>query len=266
MKKTAIYLGLAISAMILILAACSDKSANNAKTEGDYNDPAFLQAKSFADYYVDTTFSATQIAMGYRNFDGTGPLSVAGDSLNIVYNPDLCWWMIYISSDTTGFHLLVTDSVKFVDVLSACQQFPDSVTTDQIDYYAYMEVALDDTLSSFDISGYQRANISGFQTDQIVINGTSATQMGMTINLTTYDIAYSASVTDLTFLTADVVADTAVYPLSGGMEINMAMAVVSVQGGASYNWYLVITFGTTGYHAYAESGDNYWEWDEPYGG
>lgn len=247
----------------VVLLACS-KSTDNDRTEGDPNDQDFQMAQGLLEGLVDSTLSAAMAGAGYLNFDGSGPLRVTEDTAYVVFDEATCWWEVYISySDTTGFSYIFVDSVKFQDS-EGCQQFPDSNTTNEIEYRAYADVGI--IADSGSISAVLNENmlITGIQGDYVVINSSATGDMDMIYGQVSYAVDYSGTVVDLRFLRDDLVGGGQAYPLSGVMMIGMSVNTVGPNGSYSVSWTADITFYEDHYHVYAVSGDNYWEWDVYY--
>ncbi len=266
MKKGVKLLILLLLGTFVTFIACSDNSTDSDLTEGDPDDPDFIQAKGLADAYVDTLFSSFEMVFGYMSFDGSEPLSAVGDSLNINYDLETCWWEIYASyDDTTGFGFTFVDSVKFQDV-AGCQQFPDSTTTTQIEYRAYANIFASADSGSIDAVLIESMLMTGIQSDLVVINASGSADIGMDYGQISYDIDYDGTVTDLRFIRDDLIGDNEAYPLSGSMALAMNVDTTTPNGSASVSWTMDITFYEDYYHVRAESGDNYWEWDVYYTG
>jgi len=266
MKKKCFISFLAILLISVAFIACGD-NADTAKTEGDPNDVTYLQAKSTTEVYVDSLVETLDFAAGYMTFDGVSPLGATADSANVNYDPQTCWWEIYFSSDTLGSSLLFIDSVSFDDG-SGCQMFPDSTTTTEIEYRAYASFSI--TADSGSISFVARENVvlSGIQTAQIVIDGSNAAEMNLSMIIDTTEASffydYSGSAVSVTFNKADLQGELPAHPLSGTLNLSLAMEIAGTNGSANVNWTMIVSFLEDHYHVYAESGDNYWEWDVYY--
>ncbi len=117
MKKGFLLLSIVLIGALLVFAACSDNATDSDLTEGNPDDLNFVQAQGLAEAYVDTLFESFEMAFGYMTFEGDGPLNTVGDSLNINYDQETCWWQIYISSDISSdsidYSLIFIDSVRF---------------------------------------------------------------------------------------------------------------------------------------------------------
>jgi len=265
MKRNVLLLSVILVGAFLAFVACSDNSTDSNLTEGDPNDPNFIQAKSLAEAYVDTLFESFEMVFGYLSFDGSGPLSAVGDSFNINYDQETCWWEIYASFDSTGFSFVFVDSGRFYDG-RRCQMLPDSLTTTQIEYRAYLDLSAYADSGSLVVDAEEEALVTGIQSDQVVVNASNSTFMDMDLGFLAMTVDYNGTITDLTFNRVDLDGEPPVYPMSGSAEVAMTIEGSSDQGSGSGSWMVDVTFYEDHYHARAESGDNYWEWDVYYTG
>ena len=265
MKKGVKLLILLLLGTFVTFVACSDNSTDSNLTEGDPDDPNFIQAKSLAEAYVDTLFGSFEMVFGYMSFDGSGPLSAVGDSFNINYDQETCWWEIYAGFDSTGFSFVFVDSVRFDDG-TGCQMLPDSLTTTQIEYRAYLDLSAYADSGSLIVDAEENALVTGLQSDIVVLNASNSTFMDMDIGFLAMTVDYDGTITDLTFSRADLEGEAEVYPLSGSAAVAMTIEGSTDEGSGSGSWTVDVTFYEDHYHARAESGDNYWEWDVYYTG
>ena len=265
MKKGVKLLILLLLGTFVTFIACSDSSTDSNLTEGDPEDPDFIQAKGLADAYVDTLFSSFEMVFGYMSFDGSEPLSAVGDSLNINYDLETCWWEIYASSDSTDYSLVFIDSVKFDDG-TGCQMLPDSLTTTQIEYRAYLDLSAFADSDSLVVDAEEEALVTGIQSDQVVVNAANSTYMDLVLGLLSMTVDYEGTIADLTFNREDLEGEAPIYPLSGSASVAMTIEGSTQEGSGSGTWSVYVTFYEEHYHARAESGDNYWEWDVYYTG
>lgn len=265
MKRGLKLFGLILIGLMAAFIACSDNATDSDLTEGNPDDPNFVQAKSLAEAYVDTLFESFDMVFGYMTFEGDGPLKTTGDSLNINYDVETCWWQIYISSDSTGFSFVFVDSVRFNDD-TGCQMFPDSLTTTQIEYRAYLDLSVIADSGSIIVDSDQNALVTGIQSDLVVLNASNSTYMDMDLGFLALTVDYDGTITNLTFNRADLEGEAEVYPLSGAASVAMTIAGSTQEGSGAQSWSVDITFYEDHYHARAESGDNYWEWDVYYEG
>ncbi len=267
MKKGILLLSMVLIGAFLAFIACSDNATDSDLTEGNPDDPNFVQAQGLAEAYVDTLFESFDIVFGYMSFEGDGPLKTTGDSLNINYDQETCWWQIYISSDistdTTDYSLIFIDSVRFSDE-TACQMFPDSLTTTQIEYRAYLDLSVIADSGSIIVDSYQNALVTGIQSDLVVLNASNSTYMDMDLGFLALTVDYDGTITDLTFNHADLEGEAEVHPLSGSASVAMAIEGSTNEGSGAQSWSVDVTFYEDHYHARAESGHNYWEWDVYY--
>ena len=263
MKKGFLLLSIVLIGAFLAFIACSDNATDSDLTEGNPDDLNFIQAQGLAEAYVDTLFESFEIVFGYMTFEGEGPLNTVGDSLNINYDQETCWWQIYISSDSTDYSLVFVDSVRFNDA-TECQMFPDSLTTTQIEYRAYLDLSIIADSGSIIVDSDQNALLTGIQSDLVVLDASNSTYMDMDLGFLAFTVDYDGIITDLTFSRADLEGEAEVYPLSGSASVAMAIAGSSHDGSGAQSWTVDITFYEDHYSARAESGDNYWEWDVYY--
>ena len=262
MKSKLFALLAAALAMAFLLAACSDKNENQL-TEGDPEDPNFQSARMITNGIIDSLFLEAEMASDFINFDGTEPMNTTEDSLLITFDEATCWWAIYLSTDTTNVSLLFIDSVKFHDA-DGCQQFPDSLTTTEIEYRAFLDINVVSDSGSLIASASDHLLLEGIQEDTCVINAGVARNLDLAVNLTELSYDYDGALDDIRFLTPELMYEENPRPVAGTMILSLTIYGSSQQGSVSHHWIVTVTFGPTGYHARAESGENYWEWDVTY--
>jgi hypothetical protein len=200
------------------------------------------------------------------DYDFQGPLAATSDSTSIIYHESSGWWAIYFHhDDSTSFDVTYTDSVRFTGP-DGYQQFPDSASTEGIEYRAHLSSGL--VGDSATLSGDYRQNlaITGLQADQVVFTGLSSADMILQNPQSDYSQDIDASLTGVTFNRSDLEIVDGPYPVTGGLTFSMLLNADTPQGSASLDWDVNVTFFIDHYHVRFESGDNYWEWDEPYGG
>jgi hypothetical protein len=265
MRKSYVLIGVLLLSLSLFIG-CSDNSTEPALTEGDYNDPSYQQAQPMVDSLVVATFENLGESFNeYLYFDGNTPASVA-DTAYLVYDEETCWWHIYVSIDSAENHIIVSDSVWFSSV-EACQQFPDSLTTNELDVRAYVDLYLTEDTTTISSDAYRNFHAVGLQNDIVTLNASESNESSIVNGLSSVSIDYEGSLIDLTFLRGDVYEEaTDPYPLSGTLTMSMLLTVETPENSMTISWSVTITFGPDGYHARAESGDNYWEWDGTYDG
>ena len=268
MNKKILLIVFAVLFAFMAILACSDNAATDpVKTEGNPEDPNYIQAKAMTEAYVDSLFNTYNTASGYIAFDGNGPLSPMADSASVVYDPQMCWWQVYASSDTTGYSFLLIDSVKFDDG-TGCQMFPDSATTTSIEYRVILDLTADADSGYINMAFDQSVLLAGIQSDLVTLNSNGAADFGLGFILDQgtidFGYAYNGEVRDLVFNRDELMADSVAHPLSGEMDLAASMDIGSINGSTHTNWAITVTFDPEYYHAYAESGDNYWEWDHYY--
>ncbi len=267
MKKKSYLSVFATLLAFAAIMACGDSATDTTKTEGDPNDPNYVQARAMTEGYVDSLFYVYNEASAYITFDGQSPQSTAADSSSVIFDPETCWWEVYASSDSTGYSFLLIDSVKFEDA-SGCQMFPDSTTTTSIEYRLTLSLDVVEDSGYVDMTFDQGVLITGIQSEQVTLNSSGAADFGLGLVLDQgtldFDYAYDGNVTDLVFNRDEIMADTVAHPISGAMDLSATMDIGSPNGAAHSTWLMHVTFFVDHYHVYAESGDNYWEWDVYY--
>ncbi|MEE9554013.1 MAG: hypothetical protein V3W18_06910 [candidate division Zixibacteria bacterium] len=267
MNKKVLLIVFAVLFAFMALLACSDNATDPAKTEGDPEDPNYIQAKAMTEAYVDSLFYTFNVASGYITFNGDGPLNTTGDTLNISFDEETCWWEIYAGSDSIEYSFLLIDSVKFQDV-EGCQMFPDSTTTTSIEYRMILDLNLEADSGYINMAFDQSVLLAGIQSDLVTLNSNGAADFGLgfIVDQGTIDFGYeyNGEVRDLVFNRDELMADTVAHPLSGEMDLAVSMDIGSINGNSHTNWSMTVTFFVDHYHVYAESGDNYWEWDTYY--
>jgi hypothetical protein len=262
MKKIAFLLFSLFTALALVFVACSDNATEPELTEGDYQDPNYQTARMITESIVDTLFMEADAASDFINFDGSEPMQ-ASDSLLITFDEETCWWHIYVGADTTNASLLFVDSLKFQDA-EGCQMFPDSFTTTSIEYRAYLDIDLISDSATIVATANENLLLEGIQDDTCVINATAASNLELASSLYEISYDYSGALDDIKFLTLELMNEEDPRPVAGTMILNLIIFGSNQQGSGSWNWAVIITFNEGGYHARAESGENYWEWDVTY--
>ena len=263
MKRLLLLFGIISLCAVFMIAGCSDSATESELTEGNPDDPNFQIARTMTDGIVDSLFNSSETAFGFLNFDGTAPSSVANDTLYVVFHESSCWWEIYFSIDSLNNWLVLIDSLQFRNA-EGCQQFPDSLTTTEIEYRIYFDMSVSDDSASIDATGHQIFSLEGIQDDTVVVNATTQNNMDLAMGLLDILYEYDAVLTGLKFLALDLEEETEPRPVSGSLSLSLSVVSSSPNASGSINWSITITFNPTGYHARAESGENYWEWDVTY--
>ncbi len=263
MSKFLRIFGALAVAFIFAICACSDNATDTPLTEGDPNDPNYQSAQEMTNLYIDSLFDISGATFNFLNFDGSAPMNATADSLAIVFDQQSCWWSIYVSFDSTSGSMLMIDSLKFQDV-DGCQQFPDSATTTEIENRAFFDLTVVADSGSMAISARENVLLQGIQGDTVVINATSDRYLDLAMGLFDITYDYDGVLSDLAFLTADLQSREAPKPISGSLNLNLIMYGTTQEGSMSVNWSITVTFYPEGYHARAEAGENYWEWDVTY--
>ncbi|UCE66569.1 MAG: hypothetical protein JSU85_00720 [Candidatus Zixiibacteriota bacterium] len=263
MKKRIFFLFLIVLGIALVFSACSDNATESELTEGDYDDLNYETARATADSIVVAFFQEADEASDFIGFDGSAPMSPAAESLLITFDELSCWWHIYVGADTTNGSLIFVDSVKFQDA-EGCQMFPDSLTTTSIEYRAYLDINVVSDTGSLVATANENLLLEGIQEDTCVINATAESNAEVALGLYEAAYDYSGALDDIKFLTEELMYEEEPRPVSGTLALNLTIYGSSQQGSITFNWSIIITFNETGYHARAESGENYWEWDVTY--
>jgi hypothetical protein len=253
----------------LIFSACSDdKNANPPLTEGDPNDPNYIQAQLAAEAFVAIMTEQTSNGFGYLSWDGSPmPPKTAYDSSSAIYYESTGWWVIYWhSDDTTGSDLTYMDSVRFRGPEGQYQMFPDSLTTEDLEYRRdfSLDIVTDTSSLLTDIS--DNLQINDIQTDQVVLHGNTGADIVSDYPQIDLTLNYDAALTSVTFNRYDLENEPEPHPVSGSVALALHVLSVTPQGSGSGDWAITVTFFVDHYHARFESGGNYWEWDGQYGG
>jgi len=250
-------------ALSVTFSGCSDNATEPELTEGDYEDPNYQTARLYTEMIVDSLFQQADAASDYINFDGSEPMRTAEDSLLITFDELTCWWHLYLSSDTTNASLLFVDSLKFQDA-EGCQMFPDSLTTTSIEYRAFLDISMVADSGTFIANATQNLLLEGIQEDTCVINATANTDLEVATVLYEFAYDYSGALDDIKFLTLELMYEENPKPVAGTLLLSLIVYGTGQQGSGSWNWTVIVTFNEGGYHALAEAGENYWEWDVTY--
>jgi hypothetical protein len=264
MKKALLFMVIAILGAVVIFGACS-KSTKPDLTQGSDDDPAYQVAQALAREFVDSLSLFAVDGFSYLGFDGTKALDVLSDSASINYDANTKWWVVYVHHDSTYLDLTARDSVRFEEG-DTCTMFPDSLHTTGIDYRASLDLfAGDDTLNiSADLGN--RLHITGIQSEQVFFNGLTTGDLGRQLgNNNSFHCVYSGSENNVTFNRFDLENGPNPHPVAGNMGLAMMVHTVVPQGSTEINWTIDITFYMDHYHVHFESGNNYWDWDGPYG-
>jgi len=244
--------------------ACSDNSTDNNLTEGDYNDPNYQAARTNTEMIVNSFLQEADQTSDYIGFDGSEPMQ-ACDSLSIVFDDATCWWHLYLdySDDSTNSTLLFIDSLKFQDA-EGCQQFPDSFTTTSIEYRAFLDIDAVADSGTFIVNANENFLLEGIQEDTCVINAAANSNMDIASGLYEATLDYTGILDEIKFLTQELMYEENPRPVAGTLYLDLTVYGSNQQGSGSWHWSVTITFNEGGYHARAESGENYWEWDITY--
>jgi hypothetical protein len=266
MKKPILTLCVIIFGIAAVFSACSgDKKTNPAMTPGDPNDPNFTQAQVFAEQFVGTLTDQVIGGFEYIDWNGPGPMKVVSDSSSFFYDSTSGWWVIYLHhDDSTSYDLTYTDSVRY-EGPEGHQRYPDSLTTSFEFRKRFNNDVITDT-TAFETEYINSFAIDGLQADLVVFDGFTSTLLNSTTPQDTLLLDYDAGLDAVTFERVELETSDDPHPQSGGLTLSMFIHAVNAQGSTSISWNVQITFFPDHLHARFESGDNYWEWDEAYGG
>jgi len=265
MRKNYLLIAILLFSLSLFIG-CSDNSTDSVLTEGQYDDPNYIQARPMVDSLVVASFENLGDGFGeYLFFDGNTPAGAA-DTAYVIFDDETCWWQIYVSIDSADNHMIISDSVRFSSI-DGCQQFPDSLTTNELEVRDFIDLYL--TMDTLTIASLAHRNFHavGLQNDIVTLNASEANESSVVNGQSSITIDYNGALIDVTFLRADIYEETNdPYPLSGTLTMSMVLTIATPESNVTISWSVTITFGPDGYHARAESGDNYWEWDGTYDG
>ncbi len=263
MRKALSFITTAALCSIFIFGGCSSDKVG--PKEGSPNDAAYLEAQSFARGFVDSLSVYTLEGYSYMNFTGTRPLNFMSDSSSLNFDGSTFWWVVYASYDTTGINIVARDSVRFEEG-DHFTMLPDSLLTTGLDLRTSLGLNLvaDSTIFAAQLS--RTFNASGIQSAQVVFNGSDAANISRQVgSAESFLYTYSTSETDVTFNHADLDGNPSPHPIAGTIAMALAIHSVRPQGTINANWTIDITFFTDHYHIHFVSGDNFWDWDGPYG-
>ncbi len=263
MRKALILILAATMCSILVFGSCS--SDKKTPTEGSPNDQSYLEAQAFARGFVDSLSVYTLEGFSYMNFDGTRALKFMSDSSSLNFDGSTFWWVIYASHDTTGISITARDSVRFEEG-DHYTMLPDSLLTTGIDCRTSLVLNMqgDSTILAADIG--RTFHATGIQSPQVVFNGSDAADIsGSFGSVESILYSYSASETDVTFNRVDLDESPRPHPIAGAIAMALTIHAVSPEGTINANWTIDITFFMDHYHIHFVSGDNFWDWDGPYG-
>jgi len=264
MRKHIIWLFLVSLVLIITLSACSKDSTSSDPTEGDPNDPTYLQARAASEAMVDTILGGIDYAIGMREFDGSGPMVARpADTLFMTMYEDF-WWEIRLEMEGEGGSMVASDSFRFEIAEDDYQDLPDS-TTNAYEYRSKFEIETangDTTASAY---AYETLRLDGLTEQELLITGSSSQEIAITMGSVEASMSNSGGLADIVFIMADLDDEIDDHPQSGVLTLSAAINSSQAIGNLPalhFEWTLTVTFDEDGYHARLESGDNYWEWDE----
>ena len=268
MKKHLIWLAVLSFALLVMLAACSKDSTSSGLTEGNPNDPTYLQARAASEEMVDTVLGEIDDAIAMREFDGSGPVPARpADTLFMTMYEDY-WWEFRLESGGGNGSLAASDSFRFEISDDEYQDLPDS-TTNAYEYRSKFEIANESGDTSATAFANETLRLEGLTEELLTINGSSAQEVAITMGSAEASMNNSGSLEDIVFIMADLDDEIEDHPQSGVLTLSAAINSSQMVGGLpalNFEWTLTVTFSETGYHARLESGDNYWEWDREWEG
>jgi hypothetical protein len=266
MKKASLLIPVAALSVIMLLGACSsDKNTNPAKTPGSENDVDYQTAQALAREIVDSLPIFAVDGYSYMNFDSIEYPKILSDTGYVDFDSTTKWWVFYFHHDSTYSNLTAMDSVRFEEG-DSCTIFPDSLHTTGIDYRGTLELSVGSDTVNVGADLGNRLHITGIQAEQIIFNGLATGDLSWQLGLNrSIQCTYSGTETNVTFNRFDLENGPNPHPVDGSISMSMAVNQVAPQGSSQVSWTLDITFYMDHYHIHFESGDNYWDWDGPYG-
>ena len=266
MIKTLIIAAITCFGLVIILSGCSkDKKVNPGRSEGDYQNQSYLEAKNYATIYLDSMITGITDGFALRTFDGASPLKALSDSASIVYDSSSFWWAIYsnsINGDTNAVH---SDSIRF-ELGDLFSRLPDSFATTGIDNRVKTAFNITLDTSSYASEFTRDVHLTGIQGDQVTIKIVSSAHVDLLLGQSAYGQTYTDSMTNIIFNKSDLENELVPNPISGSMALGMLINASTSDGTSNVAWTITITFRVDGYDAHAESGNNYWDWQVNYNG
>lgn len=244
------------------MSTCSDKSTLSYTTEGDYQDGSFVQVRGLITEFTDSLLVEMNVAFGHLNMDRYGPPVLLADSVSVTYDPETCWWELYVDADAGDTSFVYVDSLRFMDD-SGCQQYPVSTIT-QYDYRTFADLLISNGQETSHVRGSGQFAMSGFQSDYIVVDYDAVLQTSMSFDFEGLDVDYEAADGDLEYVQDSLYSSGADFPVSGRIPVTMELKSFSRDSSLTRYWSFIITFNEEYYSVYAESGGYYWGWEVYY--
>jgi len=267
MRKTTHWSLFIFSIMLILTVGCSKKSTDSSElSQGDPNDPLFLQAQQSSEELVGSVLGGVDESIDYMDYNGSGPFMKPADTLFLNMYDDY-WYEYRFELITLSGAWAQSDSFRFESGSGEYQVLPDTNTSAfEFKNKSHMEYSESDTSMTIDnISSFR---FGGINTDQATVNGTADSDLEMTYGVAEAGMDFSSQLQDIVYLTGELDYGETNYPISGVMELSVAVNSNQQIGdipGMNFAWSLTVTFNENGYHARLESGDYYWEWDETWG-
>jgi hypothetical protein len=260
MKKPVLFAAIVFMGLAIALAGCSkDKKVNSAKTEGNYQDPTYLEAKNFAQNYIDSMVTGMTEGFNLMSFNDTIPLKVLPDTTAPVFDSTNSWWFINVHTQNGETTVLFSDSIRFErgDTFS---YLPDTLTTTGIENRVKANSNIIYDTSSYSSDFARNVHLTGIQSQQVTVNVGSTANVGFVYPNRSYSQNYVGNLTNIVFNKVDLENQLQPHPDSGSMGLAMTVSAIAPDGSAIVNWVITITFRPDGYDAHAESGNNFWNW------
>jgi len=262
MRKLVVLTAIFILCGMAFFTACSDKSADNDMTEGDYNSEEFVLTRQDADSTVSE-----------MNFDD----EEVGDW--VLWNPGGHQDSVGYDS-TTGWHvrarifegdyldISVVDSFRFTDLGGTYQFRPDSTTNEferRLKKY-FLLTPHPDSQGTFWLKSRNRNTHWVGLTDSVTtLNGDFLRHWNGQSEYRNFERTVTGDLNDIQFYTDDIFDGRPTQPISGEFVGSIVQDVQTPYRQVHLEGSLTITFymenGLHCYHARLERGNNWWEWD-----
>ncbi len=257
MKKTVLI----IFGLLFLISGCSDKSADNSISEGDYTNEDYLLVRVEADSVIEDfrfdNFGARDWICRVPN----GPQAPHIDSVN--YDSTTGWHVWEFSREDSIIQLAVVDSFRFTDINSQYQYHRDS-TTDMFERRLNkdLHVERDRTRdgSEWTRTLQRNATWSGLADTVTSLNGDFSRYWVGEGELWSFEKTTDGEMVDILFHTDDLRRDRPAHPFDGTFEAWMVMDVLRGDRQVHIESHLIVTFFDGGFHARLERGDRFWEW------
>jgi hypothetical protein len=211
MNRT-IFTCLILGTMLLAMGCSTDSRT----TEGDLNDPDFVQAKSQIDLAIEQAVGAMDQAMDFsfvspsdtiaplRRARGTVSPVAAVDTFSYSYDAISGWHVAFAAFSDSGVTGSILDSVQYQDAFSLYQQVFDSSTTDFIWVKQSFDFATPDTgFIQADVSSYFNMSLNGLTGQTVTANGSATMMFDMVLedqaNTCSFAFDFAETVTSVQF-------------------------------------------------------------------